>query len=65
MRGRGSFIREVLREFNIHRARSLKMVILVMRESEFIGSHLVDKLLEKGFNVRIFDLVKPHRDDVE
>lgn len=33
--------------------------------SGFIGSHLVDKLVEEDHNVRVFDKVKPHREDVE
>nr|MDO8044214.1 NAD-dependent epimerase/dehydratase family protein [Candidatus Baldrarchaeota archaeon] len=41
------------------------MVVLVTGGSGFIGSHLVDKLHEKDYDVRVFDLVKPHRDDVE
>lgn len=41
------------------------MVILVTGGSGFIGSHVVDKLREHGYEVRIFDLMKPRRDDVE
>jgi len=40
-------------------------LILVAGGSGFIGSHIVDKLVEKGFDVRVFDMVKPLREDVE
>ena len=40
-------------------------MILVTGGSGFIGSHLVDKLIEHGFDVRIFDRMKPLRVDVE
>src|SRR5258708_4472463 len=42
------------------------MKILVTGGSRFIGSHVVDKLRDRGFNVRIFDMVVPtFRNDIE
>ncbi len=41
------------------------MQILVTGGSGFIGSHVIDKLVEKGHSVRVFDRVKPAREGVE
>ncbi len=41
------------------------MNIGVIGGSGFIGSWVVDKLLEEGHEVTIFDMMKPHRNDVQ
>jgi len=41
------------------------MTVLVTGGSGFIGSHVVDKLIERNYEVRVFDVQKPHRDDVK
>lgn len=41
------------------------MSILVTGGSGFIGSHIVDKLIDDNRNVKVFDIRKLHRKDVE
>ena len=41
------------------------MSILVTGGSGFIGSHVVDKLIDNNLSVKVFDIRKPHRKDVE
>ena len=41
------------------------MSILVTGGSGFIGSHVVDKLIDSNLDVKVFDIRKPHCEDVE
>jgi UDP-glucose 4-epimerase len=38
------------------------MRIAVIGGSGFIGSHLVDKLMDDGHDITVFDIMRPHRD---
>ena len=39
--------------------------ILVTGGSGFIGSHIIDKLVDEGYYVRVMDIIPPHRRDVD
>ena len=39
--------------------------IFITGGSGFIGSHIVDQCIERGYNVKILDIKEPHRNDVE
>jgi UDP-glucose 4-epimerase len=41
------------------------VVVLVTGGSGFIGRHIVDRLIEDAYEVRVLDIKKPHRDEVE
>ena len=41
------------------------MVVLVTGGSGFIGSHIIDKLIEYNHTVRVLDKKKPLRDDLQ
>jgi UDP-glucose 4-epimerase len=41
------------------------MLVLVSGGSGFIGSHVIDRLLTEGHNVRVFDKVKPLQEGVQ
>ena len=43
----------------------MSQLSVVTGGSGFVGRHLVDGLLARGDRVRVVDLAKPHRDDVE
>jgi UDP-glucose 4-epimerase len=45
-------------------AGSDELNIAVVGGSGFIGSHLVDKLIDHGDEVTVFDIMRPHRGDV-
>ena len=43
----------------------MKKNVLITGGSGFIGSHVVDTLIKKKYNVTVFDLTSPKRKDVK